>query len=237
MISSAGEALPWPYHHLPAAPSSGPRGPLWAKPCSGGSPRPDARSARRLYAWRWYLAPMWQEEMGAALWRPTRQGWVEIWGDPPACWYVRPFRRLTLLEGQTATGRPHTVGVDWWYRVWDNDPARPPPPPPTTGLRRRSWTWPTRCVPSSPWSPTCGGPPCRSRGRSMPRPSGLTSCAVPTRGLSRCSCTRSSRKLAASPGHRSKAAPCAREPPPCRSPQAGRHLSLRCPLNHLARPP
>ena len=49
---------------------------------------------------------------------------------PPPCWFLRPRRRLTLLEGKTAAGRDHTVGVDWWGRVWDNDPARQPPPYP-----------------------------------------------------------------------------------------------------------
>ena len=49
---------------------------------------------------------------------------------PPPCWFLRPRRRLTLFEGTTAAGRDHTVGVDWWGRVWDNDPARQPPPYP-----------------------------------------------------------------------------------------------------------
>ena len=123
--ATLGQALQWRYPRV-----------LYA-----AAPRPDARSARRPYTWRKYLAPMWQEETGAALWRPTRHGRVGIWDDPPACWHLRPLRRLTLFEGETAAGRPHTLGVDWWGRVWDNDPARHPPPP-TLGPRRRGWTWP-----------------------------------------------------------------------------------------------
>ena len=102
----------------------------------------------------------------------------------------RPLRLLAPLPAppphppRGADGRrqaPHR-GVDWWGRVWDNDPAQQPPPP-TLGLRRHGWTWPTRCMVSSPWSLTCGGQPCRSRGRSMPRPGGPTSSAVLTRVL------------------------------------------------------
>ena len=55
---------------------------------------------------------------------------MERWGDPPACSYLRPLRCLTLFEGETAAGKPHTVGVDWWGRVWDNEPPPPPPTPP-----------------------------------------------------------------------------------------------------------
>ena len=234
--TSAGTAPSgYPPSRAPAAPSSGPRGPLWAKLCSGGTPRSSTRAPTgRTPAAR--AVPT----HGAGTWRPCgprrrarrcggrpgRAGWGS--GTiPPACWHLRPLRRLTFFEGETAAGTPHTVGVDWWGRVWDNDPTRQPPPP-TPGPRGRGGTWPIRCMPSSPWSPTCGVPPCRSRGRSMPRPGGPTSSAVLTQGLTRTSYTRSSRKLAAS---------LARLPPPCRLPDVGRHLPLRRPLRHPARPP
>ena len=66
---------------------------------------------------------------GPAAMATALAGRVERWDDPPPCSLLRPLRRLTLFEGETAAGRPHTVGVDWWGRVWDNDPARQPPPP------------------------------------------------------------------------------------------------------------
>ena len=74
--------------------------------------------------------PLWREETGEPLRRQTRPRRVELWDDPPPCWFLRPRRRLTLFEGTTAAGRDHAVGVDWWGRVWDNDPARQPPPYP-----------------------------------------------------------------------------------------------------------
>ena len=77
---------------------------------------------------------MWQKKTGTTLWQPTRHGRVEHWGNPPACWHLRPLRRLTLVEAKTAAVRPHTAGLDWWGLVWNNDPARQPPPP-TPGPR------------------------------------------------------------------------------------------------------
>ena len=62
--------------------------------------------------------------------RQTRPRRVKQWDDPPPYMFVRPRRRLTLSEGETAAGTPHAVGVDWWGRVWDNHPARQPPPYP-----------------------------------------------------------------------------------------------------------
>ena len=62
--------------------------------------------------------------------RQTRPHRVEQWDDPPPCWFLRPRHHFTLFEGEKAAGRPHVVGVDWWGRVWDNDPARQPPPYP-----------------------------------------------------------------------------------------------------------
>ena len=201
-----GQALQWRYPQVP--------------------PQPDARSARRPYTWRWYLALMWHEETGTALWRPTRHGQVEL----------RPLRRLTLFEGETAASRRHTVGVDWWGRVWDNDPARQPPPP-TPGPRRHGLRWPTRCTPSSPWSPPSGGPPCQSRGRSTPPrwpdvlrrvDSGLHRDLLHEVGKEAC-------RLAGGweQGHPPRTPP---PPPPCRLPKAGRHLPLRRPLHHPAPP-
>ena len=107
----------------------------WRYPRSSArAPWTDRRSRRLPYTWRWYLAPMWHEETDVELWRLTRHGRVERWEDVPPCELHRPLRRLTLFEREMAAGRPHTVGVDWWGRVWDNDPARQPPPP-TLGLR------------------------------------------------------------------------------------------------------
>ena len=176
-----GQAVQWRYPRV-----------LYAR-----APRLDPRSARRPYKWRWYLAPMWREETGQPLWRPTWHGRVECWDDPAAWWFLRPLRRLT---------------------------------------RQRGGTWPTRSTPSSLWSPMCGGPPCRSRGRFMPRPGGPTSSAVLSRGPTGTSCTRSSKKLSASLGNGSRAAPRVRGRPPCRLPVAGLHLPLQRPLHRPARP-
>ena len=112
--ATVGQALQWRYPQV-----------LYAR-----APRPDPRGSRRPYTWRQYLAPTWREETGEPLRRQTRPRRVERWDDPPPSWLLRPRRRLTLLEGKTAAGRDHTVGVDWWGRVWDNDPARQPPPYP-----------------------------------------------------------------------------------------------------------
>ena len=115
-------------------------------------------------------------------------------------------------------------------------PATPAPPTPRPW--RRGWRWPTRCTPSSPWSPTSDGPPCRSRGRSMPQPGGPTSSAAST-GASPGSCARG--RPGSSPPRRVMGArppPAHTNPhPPCRLPKAGRHLPLRGPLHHRARPP
>ena len=113
--AAVGQALRCRYHQL-----------LYVR-----APPPSAYSLRSPYTWRWYLAPIWLAKTGAALWRPTWHGRVELQGDPPSCWHLRPLRRLTLFEGKTAAGRLHTVGVDRWGRVWDNDPARQPCPNPT----------------------------------------------------------------------------------------------------------
>ena len=90
------------------------------------APRPDAWSAGLPYTWRFYLAPLWHEETGAPLWRPTPHGRVVRW-DPPTRWHLRPCRRLSLFERERAAGRPHAVGVNWSGQVWDNNPARQPP--------------------------------------------------------------------------------------------------------------
>ena len=55
----------------------------------------------------------------------------------PPCWFLRPRRCLTLLQGTTAAGRDHAVGVERWGRLWDNDPARQPPPYPGPELTWR----------------------------------------------------------------------------------------------------
>ena len=124
------------------APSSGPRGPLLARPCSGGTPKFSSRAP-----------PGWTPAVPAA---PTRgsgtsrpcgrrrrargcggQPGAVAWSfgaTPPACWHLLPLRRLTLFAGEMATGRPRTAGVDWWGRVWDNDPACKCPPPPYPGI-------------------------------------------------------------------------------------------------------
>ena len=68
----------------PMAPSSGPRGPLWAWLCNAGTPRSSSRLPPA-YTCCSCLAPMWQEESGAALWRPTRHGRLVPLGDQPAC--------------------------------------------------------------------------------------------------------------------------------------------------------
>ena len=49
------------------------------------APRPDRRSGRRPYTWRWYLVPMWREETAQPLWRQPRPGLVERWDNPPPC--------------------------------------------------------------------------------------------------------------------------------------------------------
>ena len=78
----------------PLAPSLGPRGPPSARRCNGGTPAsslrtpPNDRSAGLFYTWRWYLAPLWQEETGAPMWRPTCHGRVEHWDPPNYCWHV-----------------------------------------------------------------------------------------------------------------------------------------------------
>ena len=56
-----------------------------------------------------------------ALWRLARHGGrVDRW-DPPIA------RTSANFEGETAAGRPHASAVDWWGRVWDNNPACHPP--------------------------------------------------------------------------------------------------------------
>ena len=88
------------------------------------SPRPRQLLSRCLLTWPWYREQLWQEECGSSLWRPARRGGrVERW-DPLDCWHFHPWPRLTLLEGETATGRPRAMAVDWWGRAWDNDSAR-----------------------------------------------------------------------------------------------------------------
>ena len=69
---------------------------------------------------------------GAVAANPARPGGAPR-QPPTARWHLRPLHRLTLFKGETTAGRPHTVGVDWWGRVWDNDPAHQPPPPPRPG--------------------------------------------------------------------------------------------------------
>ena len=133
----------WHTHHsgcplpsAPVAPSSDPGGPLWARPCSRATPRSSSRAppGQRPAA---LAAPT----HGAGTWCPCgrrrRLGAVAATlarpdgalGRTPRL-LALPVCRLTLFEGETAASRPHTVGVDWWGWVWDNDPARHPPPPP-----------------------------------------------------------------------------------------------------------
>ena len=90
------------------APSGRPRGPPSPGRCNGGTPTSSLRPPPPAPTTR---APV-SSTRGAGTWRH--------------CWHLHPCRRLTLFEGETAAGRPHAVAVEWWHRVWDNDPARSP---------------------------------------------------------------------------------------------------------------
>ena len=92
-------------------------------------------------------------------------------------------------------------------------------------------------TPSSLWSPTCGGPSCRSHERFMPRLSRPTSSAELGRGLAGTACTKSSGRPSASLETRNRAAPRVRSRPPRRLPVAGHHSPLRRPLRRPTRPP
>ena len=110
-----GQALQWRYPQVRLA----------------RAPWLDARSARRPYTWPWYLAPMWQEEMGAALWRPTRHRRVELWGDPPACWHPVRF----AASPSSRERRPPAGPTPWGWTGGAGYgtttlPASPPPPNP-----------------------------------------------------------------------------------------------------------
>ena len=108
------------------------------------APRPSDYDSTHWHRCRWYLDPLWGEVTGARLYRqkpgPARvRPYV-----PPSQWGRPPHRRLAYLEGLEAGGiRSHNVGVDWWRRVWDNDPARTTPPYPPVGA---SWKWVAREV-------------------------------------------------------------------------------------------
>ena len=98
------------------------------------APRPSDYDCSRWYRWRWYLDPLWGEETGARLYR-QKPGSARVRPCvPPMQWGHRPYRRLAYFEGLEAGGtRSHTVGVDWWGRVWDDDPACTPLPYPPRG--------------------------------------------------------------------------------------------------------
>ena len=126
-----------PPSSAPAARSSGPRGPLWAKPCSGGTPRSSTRAPPG-----WTPAAAASPTHGAATWRPCGRR-RRPWGcggrpgtagcragttSPRAGSTARTAASPSLRGRRPPAG--HTVGVDWWGTVWDNDPTRQPPPQP-----------------------------------------------------------------------------------------------------------
>ena len=120
----------------PLAPTSGPRGPPLPRRCDGGTlasslrPPPAPRtgvpvsSTRGAGTWRQCGRRRPARRCGC---RPAMARWSV--GTPPDYWHLRPRRRLTLFEGETAAGRPQAVVVGWLGSVWDSDPARQPLPP------------------------------------------------------------------------------------------------------------
>ena len=113
----------------------------------------------------------------------------------------------------------------------------PASPLPTPGPRRRGGTWPTPSTTSSPRSLTCGGPSCRSPGRSTPRRCGPTPSVALGRGRPGTACTRSSGRPSASQATGSAAASRGRRRLPFCAPAAARRSPRRRPLRRPARPP
>ena len=160
-------------------------------------------------------------------------------GQPPACWHLRPLRRLTLFKGETAAGRPQIVGVDWWGRVWDNDTARQPPPPPNPGAAA-TWLDVANAVHTllPLVTDVCWA--------TVPQPGEIHATVRWPDDLRRVDpriqrdllheVAQEARRLAGGweHGHPPRTpAP----PPPCRLPKAGRRLPLRRPLHHQLRLP
>ena len=143
------------------APSPGlqvPQGPLRARPPAG---RP--QSAPPLDIALVPSAHVAQGDGPSAVAAP-RHGRVGIWDNPP----MPAGTSAQSAASPSSGGRRLLASPTPWG--WTSGagcgtttvPARPPPL--TLRLRQRGWTWPRRCVPTSPWSPTCGGQPCRNRG-------------------------------------------------------------------------
>ena len=226
-----------------AAPSSGPRGPLWAKPRSGGTPRastrappgrtPAAAASRTRGAGT--LTPCGGRRRAS---RCGRKSGLAAWSDGT----------IPLLDGSTARAaaspssresQPQAGTTPWGWTGGAVSGTTTPPAshPPTLGLRRRGGMWPTPSRPFSQWSPMCGGPSCRSRERFMPRHGGLMPSAALERAQSRTACTRSSRRPSASLGTGNGALPRVRSRLPCRAPVAGHRSPRHRPLCRPARPP
>ena len=64
--------------------------------------------------------------------RPAMAGEWSV-GTPPTA------RTCANFEGETTADGPHAVAVDWWGRVWDNNPARQPPRPPLDTDPSTTW--------------------------------------------------------------------------------------------------
>ena len=91
--------------------------------------RLDDRSAGLFYTWRRYLEPLWQEETGAALWRPARSGgrvgrWdsLRLLAPPP------PLAPHPRSERQPAAGPAPWRWIGGAGPGTTIPPASPPPP-------------------------------------------------------------------------------------------------------------
>ena len=217
--ATVGQALRWRYPQV-----------LYAR-----APRPDPCGSRLPYTWRQYLAPMWREETGEPLRRQTGPRRVVRWDDPPPPPAGSSARSAALPSSRGRRPPAGTTPWGWTGGAGSGTMTPPASRPPTPG--RHGGTWPTPSTTSSPRLATCGGPSCRSPGRSTPRRCGPTPSAALGRGRPGTACTRPSGRPSASRATGSVAALRGRRRLPSRSPAAARHSPRRRPLRRPARPP